>query len=62
MKDKWAGGREKGHLNICEQQRSRPACASAQSGQYHRCSRTQQRDLVDDIGLTAKFLTRRVSA
>ena len=38
------------YANICEQRISSPACASAQSGQDLRCSVTQYRGPVEDIG------------
>ena len=44
-------------MNICKQQRSRPACASAKSGQDLLCLCTQYRDLVDKLGLIAKTCT-----
>ena len=44
--------------NICEQRRSRPACASAQSGQDLRNMPTQYRNLVEDIGLIVKALRK----
>ena len=37
-------------------------CASAQSGRDLRCSSTPYRDVVEDIGLIAKILTRRGDA
>ena len=52
---------EKGPWNICGQRRSWPDCACAQSGQNLRCSLTQYRDLVEDIALVVKILTRRLA-
>ena len=44
-------------LRKYEQQRSRPDCASAQSGLNLRCSPTHYRDHVENTGLIVKILT-----
>ena len=50
----WADGWEKGPKNTCDQRRSRPACASAQSGQDIHCSPAQYRGHVEDRRVPAK--------